>query len=403
MKRTIYADYAASARPIPEIVRANASQTIRSYAPIHRGLYPQSQQSTQAYQQAKECIAQYMGTTAMHTILTKNATHALNIAAQLVSQKFTSQKKNIVISVFEHHANCVYWIEFAKKNQLELRVIPCTEQLELDYQKSRELIDEQTLVVALTHMSNVTGTIVELKELCTYAKRHSAYTIIDGTQAIVHTKVTVEAYGCDFYAWTGHKLAATTGIGVLYIARPHEFHPCEYGGHQVELVTPTQIIYKQPPEKFEPGTPPVRQALELAKVIDYFNQKKRINSRHKQTSACVKKMRQLLQTIPQVTLHSHVNSPSIVTCSIQGLHPHDVADILGKKGICVRAGHMCAQLIHQQIGIPATIRISFGYESVLSDCTAIYTAILDCMKLFKISNPQMSYTKKEYSEKSYNN
>lgn len=359
----VFLDSAASAQK-PEMVIEGMAQAMRTqYANIHRGLYWMSDRATEAYEEARNKVAHFLNASVREEIIfTRNSTEAIN----LVAHSFGSLLKKgqaVLISEMEHHANLVPWQMLRDRAGIELRVAPITDSGDLDQEAFEHLLsDGKVGLVAITHMSNVLGGVVPAKEIVAKAHAAGALVLLDGSQAVVHQRVNVQALGADFYTFTGHKLYGPTGIGVLWAraALLDSMPPFLGGGDMISTVMFERSTWADIPHKFEAGTPPIIEAIGLGLAIEWrqtLDDEALASHEEALTNHAIAR----LQNIDGLTI---IGTPKqrcgIVSFVMEGIHAHDIATLLDKNGIAVRAGHHCAEPLMRRLGLTATTRASFG-------------------------------------------
>lgn len=383
-----YLDSAASAQKPQAVMTAMTEMMSSYYANIHRGLYRFSQQTTLAYEQARGKLADFLGAaSAEEIVFTRNATEAINLVAASWGRKNLQKGDEIILTELEHHANIVPWHLLAEERGLVIKVLPLLKDpsLGLDTEKFSELITDKTRLVALTHMSNVTGEIPPVEGFIKLAKAAGAKVLLDGSQAAVHMPVDVAALDCDFYVVTGHKLYGPTGIGALW-ARAEilaDMPPYQGGGEMIESVSFEKISYKKPPMRFEAGTPAFVEAHGLGAALDYLGGFDREAVLAHET-ALAEMTEAGLREIGGVTLYGDkiAEKGGIVSFTLDGIHPHDAATVLDQMGIALRAGKHCADPFMAARGITATLRASFGLYNTREDVTRFLDGIAKTRKMF---------------------
>ena len=365
-KPLVYLDSGATAQK-PECVIETVDRLHReSNANIHRGVHFLSEEATEMYEAARARIAEYIGAEAREEVVfTAGATASLNTVAYAWCERFLRAGDNIVVSEMEHHSNIVPWQLVAERKGAEIRVLPFDEEGRLMTERLPALLDGRTRVVAVTQASNTLGTRPDLRPVIDEAHRVGAVVVVDGCQGVVHGGVDVKALDCDFYAFSGHKLYAPTGIGVLYGKRAllEEMPPFLTGGEMIESVTREGAVFAELPHKFEAGTVNAAGAAGLRAAIEYV-ESVGFDAMHRQELALTQRTLTGMADMP----HIHVigsdraeEHNGIVTFTVEGVHPHDVSEILACDGVDVRAGHHCAQPLLQHLGYSATVRASFAF------------------------------------------
>jgi cysteine desulfurase/selenocysteine lyase len=377
----VYLDNAASAQKPNAVIEAMAGAMRGSYANVHRGLHTLANETTEAFEAARHTVARFIGAAAPDSIVfTKGGTHAINIVAAGLDIQAGDE---IVLSVMEHHSNIVPWHMLRERKGAVLRWLDIDDDGHIDLDALDRLITPRTKLVAITHMSNVLGARTPAADIVRIAHAKGVPVLLDGCQAAVHTRVNVEALGVDFYAFTGHKLYGPTGIGVLYGKREllAVMAPFEGGGEMIDVVERDRVTYNEPPHRFEAGTPPIIEAIGLKAAIDWLQKHDRAAiERHE--AALRDHAMAALRDLKWVTLHGQAaDKGAIVAFSVEGAHPHDVAQILDRQGVAVRAGHHCAQPLMRRLGVTATARASFAGYNRLDEIDVFIEALHKARKL----------------------
>ena len=371
-----YLDSAATAQKPQAVIDAIARAYGPDYATVHRGIYQRSSDMTQRYEAAREAAARLIGGAAHETVFTKGATEAINLVARTLPR---DGRDRVLLSALEHHSNIVPW----QLAGYEVDVVPLTDDGRIDLDAAERMISENHRVVAFAHVSNVLGSILDASRAAEIAHSKGALLLLDGCQAVPRLPVDVAAIGCDFYAYSGHKLYGPTGIGCLWGRSDllASMPPWQGGGSMIDQVTFAQSSYLDPPQRFEAGTPPIVGAIGLHAAIDWANGigLERI---HAHEAELVAQARDALSAIGGVTLFGPADSAGIVSFNVDGVHAHDTATILDDAGVAVRAGHHCAQPLMAALGVPATARASFAAHSDSSDIAALVRGVEQVKRIF---------------------
>lgn len=384
-KRLSYLDSGASAQK-PQVVLDTILKAYQEeYANVHRGAYWLSERSTAQYEAARVSVAKFINAGSEREIVfTKGATEAINLVAQTWGRAFLKAGDEIIVSALEHHSNLVPWQMLRDEKGLVLKIAPITPDGAFDLAGFKELLTERTKLVAVAHVSNVLGTVLPITEIAALTHQAGAVLLVDGCQGIVHRPVDVQTLGADFYAFSGHKLYGPTGIGVLW-GRPELLDvmpPWQGGGDMISSVTYQHSEWAAVPAKFEAGTPPIVQAIGLGAAIEYLNTidlKGSLDHEHALYAYAV----QRLGEIPDLTLHGTVPGKSgIIAFSMKSAHPHDIATVLDRHGVCIRAGHHCAQPLMERFGVSSMARASFGIYSNHADVDGLITGLQSVHSLF---------------------
>ena len=371
-----YLDSAATAQKPRQVIDAIAQAYGPEYATVHRGIYQRSSDMTQRYEAARAAAAKLIGGKAGELVFTRGATEAINLVARVLPKE---GRNRVLLSQLEHHSNIVPW----QLAGYEIDVVPLTEHGKIDLDAAERMVTEEHRVVALAHVSNVLGSVLDARHAAEIAHSNGALLLLDGCQAVPRVRVNIEAIGADFYAFSGHKLYGPTGIGCLWGRADllASMPPWQGGGSMIDRVTFDETSYLDPPQRFEAGTPHIVGAIGLHAAIDWV-EGVGIDAIHAHECALVKEARSALSAIPRVTLYGPDDSAGIVSFTVDGVHPHDTATILDDAGVAVRAGHHCAQPLMDALGVPATARASFAAHSDSSDIEALVAGIEQVKRIF---------------------
>jgi cysteine desulfurase/selenocysteine lyase len=376
---------ATSQTPIPVIEAMDAYY--REYrASIHRGIYPLAALATEAYEGARDKVAAFTGSSAGETIFTRNATEALNLVAYSWGGATVRAGDLVVVTEMEHHSNLVPWQMLCQRTGAELAYVPIDDEGLLRLDALDALLARGPKVVAVAHVSNVLGTINPIAEIAARAHAAGAVIVVDGSQAAPHLPLDVRALDADFYAWTGHKAYGPTGIGVLHGKREllEAMPPFLGGGHMIAKVDRFESRYADPPTRFEAGTSPIAEAVGLGAAVDYL-QGFGMPAVWAHSRDVVRYAVERLGRIDGLELHGPRDLDkrgSLISFALAGIHPHDVAEILGREGVCVRAGHHCAQVLMQRLGVTATTRASFAVHSTHDDVDRLVAGLGKVQAIF---------------------
>ncbi|MBW3558529.1 MAG: cysteine desulfurase, partial [Proteobacteria bacterium] len=357
-----YLDSAASAQKPQAVIDAMVRTMTHSYANVHRGIHTLGNEATEAYEGARETVARFIKAAGPHEIVfTKGATEAINLVASSFGRDFRAGDE-IVLTEMEHHANLVPWRMLAERTGAVIRYVPITEEGALDLAAYHALLNPRTRMVAVVHMSNVLGTVNPVSEMAAAAREVGAAVLLDGCQAAVHAEVDVQALGCDFYAFSGHKLYGPTGIGVLWgkAERLEAMPPYQGGGEMIESVSLERVTYGPPPGRFEAGTPQVIEAVGLKAAVDWLQAQDRpAIAAHER--ALYDHTLDRLRGANDIRIFGEApDKGAILSFELQGAHAHDVAQILDRYGVAVRAGTHCAEPLMHRFGVTSTARASFA-------------------------------------------
>ncbi len=384
-KRLAFLDSAASAQKPQAVIDAIEDVYARGYANIHRGVYQLSADATRRYEDARGKVASLIGAhEARECIFVRNATEAINLVARTWAEENLEAGDRVVITELEHHANIVPWQMLRDRKGIELVVVPIEEDGSIDVARFASALDDRTKLVAVAHVSNTLGTVLPLHEMIPLAKARGARVLVDGAQAVPHMRVDVEALGCDFYAFSGHKLFGPTGIGVLYgrgellDAMP----PFLGGGGMIETVTFEKTTYAPVPEKFEAGTPDIAGAIALGAVVDWV-EGVGLDQIAAWEHQLLERATAALESMPGVRIFGTTkDKAAVISFVLDGVHAHDVGTILDQEGVAVRVGHHCTQPLMKRFGVPATVRASFSLYNTFEDVDQLIVGLDKTRELF---------------------
>ena len=386
-KRLVFLDSAASAQKPRAVIDAERRVYETEYANVHRGVYWLSQRATEAFEAAREKVRGLLNARETREIVfVRGATEAINLVAQSYGRHFLSAGDEVLITHMEHHANIVPWQMLRDEKQVVLKVAPIDDAGELDLDAFARLIGPRTKLIAVTHVANALGTVVPVEEVVRLAKAHGIPVLIDGCQAVPHQAVDVQALDCDFYVFSGHKLYGPTGIGALYAKASllQAMPPWQGGGDMIRSVTFEKTEYNDLPWKFEAGTQHIAGAIGLGAAIDYIQSIGYDSIAAHETELLAYAVREMskinsLRIIGQPRYRS-----GVISFALAGVHPHDVGTILDHDGICVRAGHHCAQPTMERFAVPATVRASFAIYNDRDDVDTLVAGLHKVREVFRL-------------------
>jgi cysteine desulfurase/selenocysteine lyase len=386
-KPLVFLDSAASAQKPRVVIDAMVGAMETQYANVHRGLHWMSERTTEAYEAARDAVAGLMNANdRSEVVFTGNSTGAINLLAHSYGRGVLKRGQAVLISGMEHHSNIVPWQLLRDSHGIELRVAPVTDAGELDMAAFEALLsDGKVGLVAITHMSNVLGTITPAERIVSIAHAHGAKVMFDGSQAIVHRKIDVRALGCDFYVWTGHKLYGPTGIGVLWGKRDllERMPPFMGGGDMISSVTYEQSTWAAVPHKFEAGTPAILEGIGLRAAIDYV-QAIGYDAMAAHEAALTEHALSRLATVEGLRVIGQAQDRGgVISFTLDKAHAHDVATLLDRQGIAVRAGHHCAEPLMHRLNLDSTARASFGVYTTHEEIDALADGLLRVRDFFQ--------------------
>jgi len=380
-----YLDNAASAQRPVQVIEAVAEYYRRDHSNVHRGVHTLSQRATDAFEGAREKVRRFMNARSTKEIIfTRGTTEAINLVAQTWGRTNLGAGDEIVITHLEHHANIVPWQMLCEQTGAALRVIPMTSSGEIDLDAARGIVNPRTRLLAFGHVSNALGTIHPMADLVALAKSVGALVLIDGAQGVPHMRVDIQALGCDFYAFSAHKLFAPTGIGVLWgrEALLNAMPPWQGGGDMILSVSFEKTTYNSLPWKFEAGTPHIAGAVGLGAAIDYLE--------HLDFERAAAWEQELLEYGTAVLedieglriIGTAPHKAAVISFSLDGVHPHDIGTIVDHAGVAIRTGHHCAMPVMEFYGVPATARASFAFYNTKAEIDRLAAALLQAREVF---------------------
>jgi len=382
-KPLIYLDSAASAQKPKAVIEAMTQAMEHSYANVHRGLHTLANETTDAYEAVRGKVAAFLGSEPSEIVYTKGGTEAINLVAAGLGASLRAGDE-IVLTQMEHHANIVPWHFLRERKGVVLKFAPVTDEGALDLEAFQRLLRPRTRMVAVSHMSNVLGTINPVEDIARMAHEAGALVLVDGCQGVVHKPVDVKALDCDFYVFSGHKLYGPTGIGVLYgrAERLAALPPYQGGGEMIGVVTEEAITYADPPHRFEAGTPPILEVIGLGAAIDWLSKLDRIAvARHEHR--LYERVREGLAGANWLKVIGEApDKGAILAFTMEGAHAHDVAQILDRYGVAVRAGTHCAEPLMRRFGVTSSARASFALYNTEAEADAFVEALTKTQAFF---------------------
>jgi len=381
-----YLDNAASSQQPAAVIDAVSEYARAHHANVHRGVHTLSQEATALYEGAREKARRFVNAASVREIVfVRGTTEAINLVAQSHGRARLAAGDEIVVSQLEHHSNIVPWQLLAAQTGAKIRVVPIDQQGVVDFDAYLQLLGPRTRIVALAHVSNALGTVLPIDRFVSAARERGIATVVDGAQAVAHLPVDVQAIGCDFYAFSAHKMYGPTGIGVLYAREAvlAAMPPWQGGGDMILTVSFAGSTWNELPYRFEAGTPNIGGAVGLGAAIDYLG-----DIGHARVAAHEQELHDYaaakLSAIPGLTLIGTAPAKcSLVSFSVEGVHPHDLGTVLDAHGIAVRTGHHCAMPVMEFFGVPATTRASFGLYNTRGEVDALHAALLDAIRMLR--------------------
>mgnify|MGYP001607947021 FL=1 len=382
----IYLDNASTTQKPRVVIDSIKDFYENKNANIHRGVYKLSNLATKEYENSKKVIADFINSNPEEIIYTRGTTESINLLSYTIKSIIKTGKDEILLTELEHHSNLVPWQEFAKRNNFKLKFIALKKDFTLDLEDAKNKITEKTAILSISHISNSLGTVNPIKKIVELAKKNNVISIIDAAQSAGHMKLDVKDIGCDFLAFSGHKMLGPTGIGVLYGRKNllEKLHPFNFGGDMIEKVSYELSTYSKIPEKFEAGTQNIEGAIALTTAINYLNKIKmeNIESWEKElTEYTIEKLKQ----IPEIKLYNpgQENSSGIISFTVDDIHPHDIASMMDEENIAIRGGHHCTMPLMKKLNIAGTARISLYFYNTKEDVDKTIIKLKDIIKKFR--------------------
>lgn len=381
----VYLDNAATAQKPRQVIETVDAYYRETNSNIHRGVHTLSEKATAIYETARDKVKEFISADSTKEIVfVRGATEGINLVAQSFGRNTLKAGDEIIITELEHHSNIVPWQILSEQTGATLKYIPINDAGELILEQYEKLLSDKTRIVAVGHISNALGTINPIKTIIEKAHAVGAKVLVDGAQAVPHTSVDVKELDCDFYVFSGHKLFGPTGIGVLYgkEALLEAMPPYQGGGDMIQMVTMEKSTYNALPYKFEAGTPNIAGVIGLGAAIDYVNDLGLDAAAQYENELLDYANVQAAQVSGMNLVGTAKNKTSILSFTLDGIHPHDIGTILDGEGVAIRAGHHCAMPVMERFSIPATARASFAFYNTREEIDALINAILKCQKVF---------------------
>lgn len=384
-KPLVYLDNAASAQKPKAVIERMVHAYEHEYANVHRGLHYLANAATEAFEDAREKVRAFLNAGSTEEIVfTRSATEAINLVASSFGQAFLNEGDEVVLSIMEHHSNIVPWHFHRERKGVALKWVGVGDDGSFSLEEFERALTPRTKIVAITHMSNVLGTIVPVKDVIRIAHARNIPVMVDGSQGAVHLDVDVRDLDADFYIFTGHKVYGPTGIGVLYGKREwmERLPPFNGGGEMIEAVTTESVTYNSPPHRFEAGTPPIVQAIGLGAALDYMTSVGRARIRAHEAELTTYAMERLSRLNSLRIIGSAAEKGAIVSFEMKGAHAHDVATVIDRSGVAVRAGTHCAMPLLSRFGVTSTCRASFAMYNTRAEVDALVEALAKAETIF---------------------
>ena len=385
-KPLVYFDNGATSQKPQQVIDAINNYYSFENSNIHRGIHTLSQEATTAYEEARKKVQQFINAQHSHEIIfTSGTTGSINLVASSFGKKHLKKGDEIIISTMEHHSNIVPWQLICEEKEAILKVIPINDKGELLLEEFKKLLSNKTKLVAITHVSNTLGTINPVKEIIKLAKGSGAFILIDGAQAVPHTKINVQDLDCDFYAFSGHKMFGPTGVGILYgkEAILNDLPPYQGGGDMIKTVTFEKTTYNELPHKFEAGTPNIVGGIGLGVAIDYMNSIGISNIEAYEHELLAYATEQIKQIEGVRIIGEAEKKASVLSFVVEGTHPSDIGMIIDKLGIAIRTGHHCTEPLMNRLNVPGTARASFAFYNTFEEIDIFINAVKRAVKMLK--------------------
>jgi cysteine desulfurase/selenocysteine lyase len=378
-----YLDSAASALKTQTVVDAIDRYYTTLGVNVHRGAYDLAYEATQLYEDARLTVSEFIGASPDEIIFTKGTTSSLNMIANAYRDILKADDE-IITTELEHHSSILPWMKVAQKTGAKLVYIPLNHEGRITVESFQKVLTDRTKVVVITHVSNAMGYLTPAADIIRLAHQKQAVVVLDGAQAVPHMHVDVKALDADYYAFSGHKMFGPSGVGVLYgkVKLLNTLEPFEFGGEMVDQVFKDTFTYKDAPLRFEAGTPVIAGAIGLSAAIQYIRSIG-YDKMHDHTHHLHQYTLSKLKSLPGITLYNPTADQAIITFNVDGIHPHDIATMLDQDQVNVRAGHHCAQLVTQFLGVTATLRASFQIYNSIEDCDAFIQAVIAARDFFQ--------------------
>lgn len=387
-KTLVYLDNASTTQKPKSVIKAITDYYENTNANIHRGIHTLSEEATEAYEKVRLQTAKFINARSDREIVfTRNATEAINLVAYTWGESNIKEGDAIIVSAAEHHSNLVPWQQLCKRKKAKLLIIPLKTDYTLDMEVYKQILSAKTKLVAISAMSNVLGLVPNIHEIITEAHKVNAKVLLDGAQFVAHRPTDVQNLDCDFLVFSSHKMLGPTGLGILYAKEEilAQMPPFLFGGDMVKVVDQQGATWNDLPWKYEAGTPNIADTIAFGKAMEFLEEIGMENIA-KHDAELLKYAKEIFDKYPQVHLHSPQNSEiagSVLSFSIKGIHPHDIASIFNEEAVAIRSGHHCAQPLMEHLGVPATARMSFYLYNSEEDIDKAEIALQNVLKIFR--------------------
>ena len=384
-KPLIYLDSANSSQKPERVIDRISKFYSKEFSNIGRSVHTLAVTATNRFEETRDLVKKYINAKSREEIIfTKNATEGMNLVASTYGEKFINKGDEILITELEHHSNYVPWHFLRQKKGAVIKFAKCNDKGEVEIDEIKKLITEKTKIIGITHLSNVTGTILPVKKIVDLAQTKKIPVLVDGCQGAPHLKLDMQELGCDFYAMSCHKMYGPTGVGILYAKKKwvDQLPPYQGGGGMIEEVKKDNITFPGSPTKYEAGTLQTAEVVGFSESIRFIQDVGIKNIMQHEKEITEYGLQELKKNNSVKIIGDPKNRGSIISFTIKGIHPHDIATILDEDGVAIRAGHHCCQILHEKMGVNATARVSLGVYNSKEDIDALSNAIKKCNKIF---------------------
>jgi cysteine desulfurase/selenocysteine lyase len=386
-KPLVYLDSANSSQKPQAVINRISNFYQTEFSNVGRSVHSLAVKATNRFEDARDKVKDYLKAKYREEIIfTKGATESINLVASSYGEKYIKEGDEILITELEHHSNYVPWHFLRQKKGAKIKFAPVNKKGEVEIDEIKKLINSRTKIIAITHISNVTGTIMPIKKIVDLAKEKNIPVLIDGTQGAPHLKIDMQELGCDFYAISCHKMYGPNGLGILYAKKKwlDELPPYQGGGGMISEVLKEKITFASTPTKFEAGTMQTAEVVAFSEAIKFIEELGIKNIQNHENEIMEYGIEKLKKNNSINIIGDPKERGSVICFTMKGIHPHDIATILDEDGVAIRAGHHCCQILHDKLGIPATARASLGVYNSKEDIDKLSDAINNCKKIFKV-------------------
>ncbi len=386
-KPLVYLDSANSSQKPKTVINKISNFYETEFSNVGRSVHTLAVKATNRFEDTRDKVKKYLNAKYREEVIfTKGATEAINLVASSFGEKFIKEGDEILTTELEHHSNYVPWHFLREKKGAKIKFAPVNEKGEVEIDEIKKLINSKTKIIAVTHISNVTGTIMPIKKIVDLAKEKNIPVLVDGTQGAPHLEINMQELGCDFYAISCHKMYGPNGLGILYAKKKwlNELPPYQGGGGMISEVLKEKVTFAETPTKFEAGTMQTAEVVAFSEAIKFIEDLGIKNIQSHENEIMEYGIEKLKKNNSVKIIGDPKHRGSVICFTMKGVHPHDIATILDEDGVAIRAGHHCCQILHDKLGIPATARASLGVYNSKEDIDKLSDAINNCKKIFKI-------------------